>query len=329
MLRLRSGVCPALTPGTYQKLISAEVKTVVQFLAQDLDQLSAKIHVPFRDLLSIKRFFLAQHSSIPVNALQLYQNILSSTCILPTGCTGLDKILEGGLYTGEITELVGASSSGKTQICLSTVKAISSDLEKNIVYFDTCGQFDTTRIATMISAAGLDGHALRAALQRIRLVQVFDVFDLFTELELLKNAIEGSDDVFYKSLKLVVFDSLGTLTAPVSLRGDSSSGGLLVHLMRVIKSLAVEFMLGALMTNNAAHSEHVWKAANHPGQLLSHMSDTRLEVLHDQDFTQLKLHTLIATNDHQRTVKLIKSCRQPTGLSVQICIKDSGLESKH
>lgn len=327
MLKLRSGVCPALTLGTYQKLISAEVRTVVQFLAQDLDQLSAIIHVPFRDLLSIKRFFLAQHSSIPVNALQLYENILSSTCILPTGCTGLDKILEGGLYTGEITELIGAGSSGKTQICLSTVKTVSSDLEKNIVYFDTGGQFDTARIADMMSAAGLNGPAQHAALQRIRIVRVFDIFSLFTELEMLKNAIDGGDDIFYKSLKLVVFDSLGTLTAPVSFRVDSSSSGLLVHVTRVIKSLAVEFMLGTLVTNNAVQSEHTSKAAHNRGQLLSHMSDTRLEILHDQDFFQVKLRAMTASNDYQRTVKLVKSCRQPTGFSVQICIKDSGLES--
>jgi KaiC/GvpD/RAD55 family RecA-like ATPase len=37
---------------------------------------------------------------------------------LPTGCDSLDAILEGGLREGTLTELVGASATGKTQVSL-------------------------------------------------------------------------------------------------------------------------------------------------------------------------------------------------------------------
>lgn len=96
---------------------------------------------------------LAQFSSFPVNGADLYEELKNSTAILSTGCkrqgeaflprtdnplgkrdengaTGmsisemclslhccsLDKLLDSGLYTGEVTEIMGASGSGKTQV---------------------------------------------------------------------------------------------------------------------------------------------------------------------------------------------------------------------
>ena len=42
----------------------------------------------------------------------------SKSSYLSSGCSLLDQNLSGGLRRGEITEVVGESSSGKTQLCL-------------------------------------------------------------------------------------------------------------------------------------------------------------------------------------------------------------------
>lgn len=47
------------------------------------------------------------------------QFLLSSLCpspILSSSAISLDKLLDAGLYTGEVTELVGGPGSGKTQV---------------------------------------------------------------------------------------------------------------------------------------------------------------------------------------------------------------------
>ena len=64
----------------------------------------------------IRRVLLAQYSAFPINGLTLYKEALSSCSVLPSGCSNLDAILDGGIYTGEIIEIVGTSVSGKTQV---------------------------------------------------------------------------------------------------------------------------------------------------------------------------------------------------------------------
>lgn len=327
MLKLRCGCCSALTFSNYQKLIQVKVHTVIQFLAYDLDQLLLKSGVPFRDLLAIKRFLLAQHSAVLTNALEVYKNIRSTTCILPTGCAGLDKVLEGGLYSGEVTGLSGSSSSGKTQICFSTVCAVASDLQKNVVFFDTGGQFDSARLVQMMDKYELSVADRLAALKRIKVIQVLDIFELFSELDELKNSLDGGMDGFYKSLKLVVLDSLTTLTATISSVADSTCNGLLDQLTRTIKVLTGEFSVGFLITSNSVSAEHAHKAGNHPDKLLTRVSNTQLETEYECKLSTLLCPSFTSDTSFQLKLKLLKSCRQAIGSSVNIVIKESGLET--
>ena len=64
----------------------------------------------------IRRVLLAQYSAFPNNGLALYKELLNACAVLSSGCSDLDNILDGGIYTGEITEVVGISVSGKTQV---------------------------------------------------------------------------------------------------------------------------------------------------------------------------------------------------------------------
>ncbi|XP_060972952.1 DNA repair protein RAD51 homolog 4 isoform X3 [Cannabis sativa] len=50
-----------------------------------------------------------------LNGMELLDDALRNKLVLSTGCDGIDLLLEGGLREGQLTELVGPSSSGKTQ----------------------------------------------------------------------------------------------------------------------------------------------------------------------------------------------------------------------
>ncbi|RXM96495.1 DNA repair protein RAD51-like 4, partial [Acipenser ruthenus] len=67
-------------------------------------------------LVAVKHVLLAQYTAFPTNGADLYEELLSSTAILSTGNPSLDKLLDSGLYTGEVTELIGTPGSGKTQM---------------------------------------------------------------------------------------------------------------------------------------------------------------------------------------------------------------------
>ncbi|KAF6148855.1 hypothetical protein GIB67_014226 [Kingdonia uniflora] len=60
-----------------------------------------------------------------LNGVELLEDARQNKHVLSTGCEGIDLLLQGGLRQGQVTELVGPSSSGKTQVryCLRFYRA--------------------------------------------------------------------------------------------------------------------------------------------------------------------------------------------------------------
>ena len=57
---------------------------------------------------------------------------------LTTQCSSLDKILDGGIEFGAVTELYGEGGAGKTNICLQISKSCVQ-VGKKVIYIDTEG----------------------------------------------------------------------------------------------------------------------------------------------------------------------------------------------
>ncbi|KAM5149462.1 DNA repair protein RAD51 homolog 4 isoform 2-T2 [Callospermophilus lateralis] len=112
---LRAGLCPGLTQEMVQLLKSRGIKTVVDLAAADLEEVAQKCGLSYKALVALRRVLLAQFSAFPSNGADLYEEMKTSTAILSTGIGSLDKLLDAGLYTGEVTEIVGGPGSGKTQ----------------------------------------------------------------------------------------------------------------------------------------------------------------------------------------------------------------------
>lgn len=92
------------------------------------------------------------YAATPQRGSHLYKDFLSRTHVLSTGphSPGLDRILMGGLYTGELTEVVGGPASGKTQLCFSiALDLLARGTNETIAFIDTSNSFSAFRLIQM------------------------------------------------------------------------------------------------------------------------------------------------------------------------------------
>ncbi len=79
--------------------------------------------------------------------------------MIRTGLEKLDEILGGSLRSGTITDIFGASGTGKTQLTLQIIA--NSLLDNNTIFYqDTTGNFRPERLLEMRTSKNLDSHFL-------------------------------------------------------------------------------------------------------------------------------------------------------------------------
>jgi len=84
-----------------------------------------------------------------------------SLVTLTTGSTELDKLLEGGVETGNLTEIFGEFCTGKTQLCHTLcvtcqLSVTEGGAEGNAIYIDTEGTFRPRRLQEIAKRFGMD-----------------------------------------------------------------------------------------------------------------------------------------------------------------------------
>jgi len=115
--RLTAASSPILTPAHLTSLRSAGVFTCADLVAADLNSLANRCSLSFAELSLVRKGIL-EGVQDPLTGSSLLKLLFAAT-ILKTGFSELDRLIGGGLYTGEILELCGASKTGKTRVCLS------------------------------------------------------------------------------------------------------------------------------------------------------------------------------------------------------------------
>ncbi|XP_066189344.1 DNA repair protein RAD51 homolog 4 isoform X2 [Sylvia atricapilla] len=267
MVVLRAGLCPGLTEDMIQLLRANGIRTVVDFVSSDLEDVARKCSLSYKALVAVRRVLLAQFSAFPANGADLYEELKSSTAILPTGSPSLDQLLDSGLYTGEVTELMGAPGSGKTQL---------------------------------------------EALQRIQVVRVFNIYELLSALQELRDRLSQQVVSSVGPLKVVLLDSVSAVIYPL-LGGRQSEGlALMMQLSRELKTLAREFSLAVVVTNQVTRDSSSGPLKPALGRSWSFVPSTRV-LLESKEATWDKATT-------QRAATLAKSPRQPTGIQVELDI---------
>jgi len=200
---------------------------------------------------------------------------------LGTGSKELDKILDGGIETGSITELFGEFRTGKTQICHQLCVTCQLPLtqgggEGRAMYIDTEGTFRPERILAIAERYGLVGED---ALDNIAVARAYNSDH---QLSLLTQASAMMSE---NRFALLVVDSATNLyRTDYSGRGELSDRQRhLAKFMRMLMRIADEYGVAVVITNQVVAQVDggaMFAGADSKkpigGHIMGHASTTRL-----------------------------------------------------
>ncbi|XP_074045024.1 DNA repair protein RAD51 homolog 4 isoform X3 [Macrotis lagotis] len=230
---------------------------------------------------------------------------LQEDSLLFSPANSLDKLLDSGLYTGEVTEITGAPASGKTQVCLCTAANVAHSLGQNVLYIDSTGGLTASRLLQLLQARTEDEEEQAGALQRIHVVCVFDIFQMMDTLQDLRGSISQQVTSASGSVKIVVVDSVSAVVSPF-LGGQHGEGlALMMQLARELKTLARELGIAVLVTNHVTRDRDSGKLRPALGRSWSFVPSTRV---------LLEVQAGSGAPHGCRVASLTKSSRQPTGI---------------
>lgn len=165
--------------------------------------------------------------------------------MIQTGIQKLDDLLGGGIRHGIITDIFGASATGKTQLALQIcTAALKNNIE--ILFQDTTGGFRPERMLTLIKAKNMDQELLDH-------VKVGRITNISEQISYLDKIFE------IKNLGLVVIDGVTDL---FSFEYSKESNLLEKHVtfmeyMHKLSFIAMQKKIPIIVTNIVRKSEDV------------------------------------------------------------------------
>lgn len=201
---------------------------------------------------------------------------------ITTGSKELDKLLEGGIETGSITEMFGEFRTGKTQLALQLCVTCQLPLnqgggEGKALYVDTEGTFRPERLLAIAERYGLNGDDV---LDNVAYARAYNS-DHQSQL-LIKASAMMSESRF----ALLVVDSATALyRTDYSGRGELSARQMhLARFLRTLTRLADEFGVAVVVTNQVVAQVDggptMFGDSKKPigGNIMAHASTTRLSL---------------------------------------------------
>jgi RAD51-like protein 3 len=270
MTKLRSLNIPSLTAEIIKVLELGKIKTVETLLfssKEKLDQCNIDPQVMSRIVTDVQSYFLGSCSTLS----EILETIACQSFSIATPGLAFNSLFGGKICSGQVIELCGSSSTGKTQLChfLSMIVAQTS----GVYYIDTGLSLSTLRLRQMHQHYSLikvaDNISLVEVseiemLDRIRCFEIFDAFVLLNLLEQTNAMIESKESYFGKNLRLIVIDSITSLIAPI-LGGvkmpnltqypQRQGHSVMVEISRLIKEIAVNHDVIVLLTNSLIGEE--------------------------------------------------------------------------
>ncbi|KAL6507107.1 recombinase rad51 [Orobanche hederae] len=223
---------------------------------------------------------------------------------ITSGSKELDKILEGGIETGSITELYGEFRSGKTQLCHTLCVTCQLPLDQGggqgkAIYIDAEGTFRPQRLLQIAERFGLDGpevlenvayaRAHNTDQQSRLLLQAASMMMDTSPGTSIGTTFHISDAICHNSFRpyrfaLMIVDSATALyRTDFSGRGELSARQMhLAKFLRSLQKLADEFDVAVVITNqvvaqvdgSAMFAGPQFKPIG--GNIMAHATTTRL-----------------------------------------------------
>lgn len=204
-----------------------------------------------------------------------------SILLLTTGSVELDKLLEGGVETGSITEIFGEFRTGKTQICHTLCVTCQMSItdggaEGKAIYIDTEGSFRPGRLQAIAERFGLDPAV---ALENVAYARAHNS-EHQMELLSLAAAIMSQD----RYVLLVVDSATALFRTDYTGRGELSERQMqMAQFLRQLTRLGEEFGVAVVITNQVVANPDGMsfaKDATKPigGNIVAHASTTRLRL---------------------------------------------------
>jgi len=200
---------------------------------------------------------------------------------ITSGAKELDKLLDGGIETGSITEIFGEFRTGKTQICHTLCVTCQLPLDTNggegkALYIDTEGTFRPERLLAIAERYGLNGENVLDNIAYTR------AYNSDHQLQLL---MQASAMMSESRFALLIVDSATALyRTDFSGRGELSARQMhLARFLRTLQRLADEFGIAVVITNQVVATVDGSAMFNPEmqkkpigGNIMAHASTTRL-----------------------------------------------------
>ncbi|XP_052139361.1 DNA repair protein RAD51 homolog B-like [Oryza glaberrima] len=247
------------------------------------------VYSPRKDLLQIKgiseakvdKIIEAASKLVPLgftSASQLHAQRLEIIQVT-TGSRELDKILDGGIETGSITEIYGEFRSGKTQLCHTLCVTCQLPLDQGggegkALYIDAEGTFRPQRLLQIADRFGLNGADV---LENVAYARAYNT-DHQSRL-----LLEAASMMVETRFAIMIVDSATALyRTDFSGRGELSARQMhLAKFLRSLQKLADEFGVAVVITNQVVaqvDGAAMFGPQIKPigGNIMAHASTTRL-----------------------------------------------------
>ncbi|CAM9630520.1 unnamed protein product [Ectocarpus fasciculatus] len=187
----------------------------------------------------------------------LYRQAREVGGFVTTGSDSLDSLLCKGLMLHHVVEVVGRSSSGKTQLCLTAAVAAASH-GIGVLYIDTANGCSVRRMQQIARSRYADANGemtarqMDALLDRLRVVRAFDVSRVMSALvAYIDGVMEGGRDGVYSDCRLVILDSVTAVISPLLGGVKNPAGhGLMASLGHLLNRAASQCSACVLVANS-------------------------------------------------------------------------------
>jgi RAD51-like protein 3 len=230
------------------------------------------------------------------NGLSLYLSLLDEKTaprILPTGVSSLDSLLGGGLREGFVTELLGETTSGKTQIC-HQLAATTSLRGEHVVYFDTTNSFSPERFLSIARSNHMQedenqeqggiGFDAEGCLERILVFRPHSHVELMMQLETCASDLpHATKERALRPPSVLIIDSISAVLAPISgTRKHAQGDAIMLAVSGMVKDIIKRHQMACLWTCHVSYSSLAGSGDQKPfvrpalGDIWRNQASTRL-----------------------------------------------------